>query len=224
MLKSLLILIFILFQTSNSQELYPIGIGGSIYGSVNANANQPPRGRQTGISFNYVPSLAFSGYLPYSANENIGMYVDLGVTNLSYADKSVDLGTQYQSNLSYLSGAVYLHLNGFLLGVNVGLPISVSHQAEDEGLTYQGKAIDYINPMAEFRVGYQIPVYSDENGRLLVTALAAYQFNGVYTDFSKYDPNKDLIPFPNIYPPEEKQNPRVASVYIGITYLINIEY
>ena len=224
MKKIIIILIFCAFQYGYSQELYPIGIGGGILGSVNANANQPPKGRQTGISLNYIPSIMFSGYLPYSKNENIGMYLDFGLTNLSYSDKSVDYGTLFQTDLSYLSGAIYLHLNGFLLGVNIGYPISVSHQAEDTGLPFNDDPLNTISTMAELRIGYQVPLYTDDTGRLLLNIMAAYQFNGVYTDFTKFDPNQELIPFPNVYPPEENQNPRIASIYIGVSYLINIIY
>lgn len=224
MYKLLFFIVVILSQSAYSQELYPIGIGGTIYGSANANANQPARGRQTGISANYIPSLAFSAYLPYSSKENIGMFVDLGMTNLSYSDRSVDYGTQYQTSLSYLSAAAYLHLNGFLVGVNLGYPVSVKHQAEDYGLPYQDEPIKTINSMAEIRIGYQMPVYTDNNGRLLVSFMAGYQLNGVYSKFVKYDPNANLIPSPALFPPQENQNPRIASVYIGISYLFNIIY
>ncbi len=222
--KLLVFLVFILSLNLNSQELYPIGLGGSIYGCVNANGNQPPKGRQTGISLNYIPTLAFSGYLPYSQNNNIGLYFDLGLTNLSYADKSVDYGTQYQTDLSYLSAAVYLHLNNFLLGANFGLPVSAKHQAEDIGLPYKTNPVETISNLAELRVGYQVPVYQDENGRLLVTVLAGYQFNGIYKNFKNYDPNSEIIPHPNLFPTEEKHNPRIASIYIGVSYLIKVIY
>lgn len=224
MYKLVSILIIILSFNVNSKELFPLGIGGSIYGSVNANANQPPKGRQTGISLNYIPSINFSAYLPYFKNENIGLYVDAGLTNMSYADKSVDFGTQYQSNLSYLSAAAYLHLNGFLLGINIGMPLSASHGIEDEELPFNVDPVKTLNTMAEFRVGYQIPIYANESGRLLATIMAAYQFNGLYSNYSKFDPYQDKIPHPELYPPENKSNPRVASVYIGITYLLNIKY
>ncbi len=224
MYKLVSILFLILTLNTYSKELYPLGVGGSIYGSVNANANQPPKGRQTGISLNYIPSINLSAYLPYFKNENIGLYIDAGLNNMSYADKSVDFGTQYQTNLSYLSIAAYLHLNNFLLGVNIGMPLSASHDIEESQLPYRLDPVKTLNSMAEFRVGYQIPVYSNESGRLMATIMAGYQFNGLYSNYSKFDPYKEVIPHPELYPPENKSNPRVASLYIGISYLLNIIY
>lgn len=220
----IVILIFFFSFGLKSQDLYPLGLGGSVYGSVNANANQPPKGRQTAISFNYIPSINFSAYLPYSKLENIGMYIDLGLTNMSYSDNAVDLGTQFQTNVSYLSLAAYLHLNNFLLGVNVGLPLSVSHALETNQLPFTADPINTINNTAEIRLGYQIPIINNQSGRLLATVMAGYQLNGVYSNFSKFDPYNEVIQQPDLFPLENRSNPRIASVYIGISYLINIKY
>lgn len=223
---SILILIFLSISYSNSQEkeLYPFSYGAGIYSKVGSNTVIQPDARKTEIALNLVPDFFVNTYLPYSVDNNIGLFLEMGFNNSQMRTLSVASDEVFTTSVNYFSINPYLFLEGFLFGFSMGIPFSADYGLS-EGTALPNdelSATERLNNIFEFRAGYVLPVYKEEYSRLNVTFLVSYAMNGMFKDFSKNDP------YLNIMVSEEETitevfNPRVASINIGISYFFYLK-
>lgn len=194
------------------QELFRVGPYLQLKAGVNG--GNIPDGRKNAIAFNGIPDFGATCYVPLSLDSDLAATFDLGLSTYSFSFKDVHKGDVYQQKYSYINLAMNFHLYYTMMGFNFGLPVS----ADMEGREIK---TDNLEIMAEFRLGAIIPLMQDEDGSLNIMVYAGYMMTGIYSDFEKDDPLKNLIPE---IPPQEitqKFNPRAVSISIGLNYMFN---
>lgn len=206
------------FVELSSQEIgnYYFGFGPYLSMKAGINHINTPIGRKNGVNLNKIPDFGINTFIPISIASKLGITVDAGYSTYSYIIENESNGDKFAHNYSYLTLCPSMFFAGFQFGFSFGYPIV----AEYEGIEIPADDLDLI---AELRLGYTYPLFSDETGRLAVFISAGYMLNGMYVDFEEDDPLKDVVPSP----PSINQritngfNPEAASVAIGFLYHFN---
>lgn len=187
----------------SQSEAYPFGIGPFFLFKGGVNASDVPEGIKNGFNFNGIPDIGAAFYIPFTKENNLALEVDLAYSRYTYElKKTGDEDNPWSNEFGFITLGPSLHLYGFLLGFEFGMPI---HAGSDED------AFDYsvndIGFSAVVRIGAMIPVYADEFGRLNIDIRGAYFLTGLFSDV-----------------PEswDDYNPHPASLAIGMSYIFNI--
>ncbi len=198
-------------------------------------------GHKTGVVFNSTPDFGVSTVVPFGKGSNIGFTLDLGHSSLGYQVKPEDSkfqsdSTNFIESYSYFNISPGFNLNGFTLGINIGMPLSASMESE-RGKSYhplhnvsrkEGFSVDYVDSLAtliEVRLGGSIPLIDNPSGKFLFNVQASYALTGLFKDYKAYeyayedklDENDHKISVP-----DEGLNPKPAALSLGFSYVFGI--
>ncbi|MFN8362041.1 MAG: hypothetical protein U0264_19205 [Candidatus Kapaibacterium sp.] len=124
------------------------------------------------------------------------------------------LGTDYRSSIHYLSIAPMLDYGGFLVGINVGYPLSGSTTTGSSDKRIDAEGFKDMNIKFELRLGGSIPLKKYSSGELNLVFLGNLMISGFYPEFGR--PKFALVPYDNL------TNPRIWSFSLGLNYMIPI--
>jgi hypothetical protein len=199
---------------SFSQDLKQVSIGPYLGYRAGVSTVVTPQGRKNGVGFNNIPEFGLTSYFPLTSQANIGIATELGYSTYSYLMISGRQdATEYKLSHSYLTINPNFFFRGFFIGVNIGLPMASDYDGTEIKTSKQ-------ETIAELKVGGMIPIYQDESGELNLVIMGGYFLSGIYKDFVKNDPMKDILltdePVTKIF------NPRPASLMVGFNFLFNL--
>jgi len=215
---------FLALAQDNNRQLHAFGVGASIYTKAGLNANLPPNSRQTNFNYVSVPDFYISAYLPYSIENDIGLYGEIGLQNHAYTTTNFNTKEEYSASLSYLMFSPNLYFEGLILGFNLGFPLSSDFGVTEEALmsTDTSTITPDLNTIFEMRFGGSYTIYSDFQGRLTLNLLATVMMNGLFQNYPQSDPYMNIIEQEQNFPVSSFHNPRLFNIQLGISYLFNI--
>ncbi len=215
-MKKILLLCFILTICTAAlpAQEFRIGVGPYAAFKMGINGVEAPWGRKNAIAFNNVPDLGLTLDFSFAEDSYVGARLDIGYTGYSYTIEDFDKSKNYDFILQYFTIGPSIDIDGFLFGFNLLLPLSGKFGPEIDSKT--------LKMLAEFRMGYNYPIFMDETGSLKTFIFVSYMLSGVYNDFPKNDPLIDIIPPSGTQVFTDEFNPRVASVAIGFSYNFNM--
>lgn len=213
-----LLFIATIFMLSATQVLpQGMSLGPNIFYKAGISAVDTPSGRKNGVAPSEYPDLKLVFHYPFNEKQSIGITTDIGLSNFSYVMESYETKHKTTVNHSYFTINPNMNFGGFLLGLQVGIPISSN---------YDGKEIKTSTQKitADVTIGGMIPVFKDKIGVLNIIVFGSYNFTGVYKDFVNDDP----MQAPNACPVcpnglSESNNPRPASLGLGFNFLFNLQ-
>ena len=218
-MKKFLLLIFalIIFSDSqtNAQVTKVLSIGPSIAYKAGVSAINTPLGRKNGVSFNKIPDFGLSTYFPLSKTENIGLQLDIAYSQYSYKMISAhDSKKEYNFHHSYIA----VNPNFYFKGMLFGFAALIASNSKNENSDLKN---NILKTSFALNLGYEYPIYVDDSGELNIFINGGYFLNGVYKNFVKNDPMKEILPA------DEKvtgiHNPRVASLQLGFNFLFDLK-
>ncbi len=209
MKRTILVLLLAINYILFSNENLSFGLNASVKAGVSI--IETPKGRQNGLSFNQYPDVNLSLYIPITLEERIGAITEVGFTNYSYLINNYSTGTSYKNSFSFIGLTQSIYFNGFLFGFGVNFPVSY----DIDGATQK---LDNVNTTFDLQFGYMYDLYRDESASFAVFIKAFYQLNGNFSEFTKNDPFKTLIPEVAGYPINNGHNPRAVALSIGFSY------
>lgn len=213
---------YIFAQAGDYSKLYPIGIGASIYAKAGTNAVVQEQNRETSFAIQNIPDFYLNAYLPYSIDKNIGLYLETGLNNNGHKFSFFQPDLTFTTRVSYFSIAPYLYLEGFLFGINYGVPLFVDYGESGENEFTGSSDLDRLNNVFEIRFGGTYNFYRDQSGRLAINFMMSYNLNGLFKDYFNNEPYQQIVPQDSDYPLIESSNPRIANINIGLLYFFNI--
>lgn len=195
----------------------PIFLGVYFGFKEGVNAVNTPDGRRNGFAFNSIPDAGIKFEYPLGSNSSISLYSELGYSNYSFIikeSKSSDNTQSFKHHFSYLSltpGIIFDIIN---IGISFGLPISANY----------GPNIDLstIGALVQVNAGANINLYSDDFGSLKLNIQAGYMLTGIFKDYGENDPLIEIIPPKNPQIITNEFNPRVASLMLGLSFVLNM--
>lgn len=214
------IIIFVLIATFAyspqliSEQKRDMSIGPYLSLKAGINGGNTMDGRKNGVAFAGIPDFGAQMYYPFSVENDLGMFFDLGLSNYAYFIEGVNVGREYTLTYRYISFSPRFYFNIFTFGFGIGYPIAADFGEEIN--------TDHLEVMAELRLAAFIPLMSDESGNLNLNIEAGYMFTGIYNDYANNDPLLEYIPAVPPEMPSSKYNPRAVSLSIGISYLMNL--
>jgi hypothetical protein len=218
MLRYIVLLVFLCFTiTGLSQESSELLIGPGIAAKGGMNGVTTPSGRQNDFAFSSMPDFRLDAY--YSLNSiKTRMSVGLSLGYSSYAyyiNETRGEKREFKHNYSYFSISPGFQFDILQLEFLFGLPLAADMDGKDISASK-------LNTIAELRLTGNIPLYDDESGSLYLFVGAGYMLTGMYKSFETDDPLLDIL-IPD-YPQTitNQYNPRVASIFLGIKYLLNV--
>ncbi|MBK9247685.1 MAG: hypothetical protein IPM69_06115 [Ignavibacteria bacterium] len=210
-MKRLVLLFAIaIFSLSNveAQNTFPMGIGPFVAVKACINTASIMNGTKTGMTINGMPDLGATFYLPFSAQSTVGATLDLGYSTYSIKSKpesGANDDNTFVSSGNYFSIAPNINFSGFMLGMNVGIPVGTSVSNLSGTLEATSSTTDGMATIIDFRLGGMIPLMHDATGRLNFIVMGGYMVTGMDSD--------DTSEF----------NPKAASLMIGFNYLFSIK-
>lgn len=200
-----------------AKDIYPMSAGLSFSWKAGVSAVNPTKGRKNGVAFNKLPDFGGAFYLPMSTTSNLAFCMDLGLANYSYLMKDGhDNSTlEYQVNHSYFALSPSFYFEGFTTGFLFGIPLASDYDGSEIKTANQ-------NIIAEIKIGYSVPLMNDETGRLNFFIQGGYMLTGIYNDFGKNDPFKNIFPAENVSQVTSEFNPRAASLSMGLSFVFNL--
>ncbi len=214
-MKKILICLFALFAFASNADALDMQLGPMFGLKAGVNGVDTPENRQNGMAIGKLPDFGITANIPLSKSNKIGLHANMGYHTYSYAIKDYHSGDKYTHNLSYFSLNPNLYFNGFIMGFNIGIPMS----ADIDGSTVE---TDVLNMLFEFRMGGHVNLMEDETGSLNIFFYAGYMLNNVIDDFPKNDPLQGIIPYSPEQTISDDLNMRAASICIGFNYLFNL--
>ncbi len=184
-MKTIRLLAFVLLSTSafrataqtafvqGQDGLMDLKAGPLITAGAAANAGDVASGSKTSPGFAYTPG----ALLDFTYTRNVGF--DLGVVydarTINFHDQAnSNLGVNY--NFGYISLRPELRFSGFLIGVGLGLPVSVSTTALGGAATPNLKPGD-VNALFEGRIGGIVELLRSDLGTLNFHVEGSYAFS-----------------------------------------------
>jgi len=152
--------------------------------------------------------------MPITEESLLGMRLNIFYSSYSYGIKDFSDNTVYQHNLSYLKFNPELFFSGFMFGFSYALNL-------DGNMEGQRITSSHLNDLAEFSIGYEIPLFVDETGRLSLYFRGGYMLGGIFDNFTQHDPLKNIVPEDETFPVNNSHNPRAAWLLVGFNYMFN---
>ncbi|HOV92819.1 MAG TPA: hypothetical protein PLC04_07060 [Candidatus Kapabacteria bacterium] len=187
---------------------FPMSLGAYISYSAGINANSTPRGIKNDIGFNNLPDFGASFYYPLVKDTKLGAQLDLAYITHSYVQKfNCNLCPNQNFHLNYFQINPSIYISGFLVGINFDIP--VSGKKEDSDI-----AKSKLNTLIAVNLAYEILLYANETGRIVMFFEGNYSFTGSIKDFKRNDPMGSFA--------DDSFSPRPASLGLGFKYMFNI--
>lgn len=199
--------------TSIAQEM---SIGPNIFYKAGVSAVETPKDRKNGVAPSEYPDFKLVFHYPFNDKKSIGITTDIGLSNFSYLMVAYETNDKVTVNHSYFTINPNLNFGGFLLGLEVGIPISSNFDGKEIKTSIQ-------KITADVTIGGMIPIFTDDIGVLNLIIFGTYNFTGVYKDFVKDDPMQ-LSGVCPVCPSKlnASNNPRPASLGLGFSFLFNL--
>jgi len=206
--KIMILVTTFLIATQMYAQNFPMSLGAYISYSAGVNANSTPRGIKNDIGFNNLPDFGVSFYYPLVKDTKLGAQLDLGYATHSYVQKfNCNLCPNQNFYINYFQINPSLNISGFLVGVNFDIPLA--GKKEDADIS---KSI--LNTLIAINLGYEILLYANETGRIVLFFEGNYSFTGSIKDFQHNDPMGSGA--------ADSYSPRPASLGLGFKYMFNI--
>jgi len=218
MFRLIAILLFFSFVfTGLSQENTELLIGPGISAKGGMNGVTTPSGRQNDFAFSSLPDFRLDAYYSFSGIKTpMSLGLSLGYTSYSYyINETRGEKREFKHNYSYFSISPGFQFDILQLEFLFGVPVAADMDGKDISNSK-------LNVITELRLTGNIPLFDDETGSLYLFAGAGYMLTGMYKSFETDDPLLDIL-IPD-YPQTitNEYNPRVASIFLGINYLLNV--
>ncbi len=201
-------------STLLSQANYPMSAGINAGFRAAINGVETPIGRQNAVAFASIPEAGISLYIPVAEETLLGAKFNIFYSSYSFGIKDFSDNTVYQHNMSYLKFNPELFFAGFLFGFSYA--ISLGGNLDGENIKSP-----HLVDLTEFSIAYEIPLFTDDTGRLNLCLRGGYMLGGIFDDFTKQDPLKTIVPEDKIFPVNNSHNPRAAWLLIGFSYMFN---
>lgn len=208
-----------------AEPAYQVSIGAFVAAKAGVNT-AVATGRKTDVNFNPLPDLGISIFAPFQAGGRIGAGLDIGYATYSYVntpESNVTDDNAIVERYSYVNVFPHLNLAGVVLGVNLGL--SPKGRAETRSgrqvsVVTSGKTElsgDELGSLVELRLGGNFPVWENPVGHLNLYVMAGWVVSGLYSDYRTYTYSRD-----NYVTPSADNNPRPASLAVGLAYYFRV--
>lgn len=188
---------------------FPMSLGAYISYSVGINANSTPKGIENDIGFNNLPDVGASFYYPLVKDSKLGAQMDLAYVTHSYVQRyyDCDLCKDQNFHLNYFQINPSIYISGFLVGINLDIPIA--GKKEDSDI-----ATSKLSTLIAVNLAYEIMLYANETGRIVMFFEGNYSFTGSIKEFKRNDPMGSLA--------DDSFSPRPTSLGLGFKYMFNI--
>jgi len=204
---------------------YAISVGAFVAAKAGVNT-AVAKGRKTDINFNPLPDLGISIFAPFQEGGRIGAGVDFGYATYSFVNKPESGVTDANSiveRYSYVNIFPHVNLSGVVLGVNIGFSPSGRARTKSgnevtvvtDGTRELGS--EHLGTLVELRLGGNFTVWEHQAGHLNLYLMAGYTLSGLYSDYRTYIYSRD-----NYTTPNADNNPRPASLAVGLAYYFRI--
>ncbi len=201
-------------EDNQSKSIWSIGPYFGFKAGVNGQNVQ--LGRKNGISLYPVPDFGVSSFFALVEDYTLGLSIDFGYSAYSFTLIDERFNDKYNFHFGYLTLSPQFYFLYYGIGFTFGYPLNADY----------GETIptEDLNLLAEFNVSFSYPILYDEDISMNFFAKAGYFLTGVYENYAKQDPLKDIIPE---IPPDkttEAFNPRPVSFMIGLNYLFTVDF
>lgn len=214
----LIALFFTVFSLSAQKEPanFDFGIGPNLSLKTSISYVETPDGRKNAVGIAELPTFGLTAYLPFNDKNRIGSVIELNYETYSYQMESYETGIKLYNTHNYFSITPQLYFSNFLLGVNIGIPMDIKIEGNDDAEK------DIMNTTLELVFGGMFNIYNDNTGRIDFFLKGQFMFTGIYEDFSENDPLQGT--FCSVCPLtlKDKNNPKLGSVQLGFVYMFNL--
>ncbi|MDA3842746.1 MAG: outer membrane beta-barrel protein [Candidatus Kapabacteria bacterium] len=223
----------------DKKDQYSIYIGPYMGAKATANTTYAHGRTWSGIDFN-APSIGASFLLPFSNTGSIGFLLDLGYEPYGYTTKPYNNDYVTDENTvtekyNYFNISPSLYLGGFVIGLNIGMPMSAeAYDADNDDVSVldergyeipwdaEPDMVEYLATLLEIKIGGSIPLVSNEHGKLSLNIMATYALSGLYENEEVYKYAYDVIDNTSQTEAKSDLNPKPASLSLGLSYLFKV--
>lgn len=215
--KALLVVCAFLFGgyiTASAQTYLQMRIGPYVSMKGGVNVASIPEGKNTGMTINMPPDFGVTFFQPFNKKKSsFAIMFDIGYNTSSYLskpDKDANGGKEATDDqimiysVHHLQIAPAFHIKGFVLGLNLGFPLSAQYANKSGTIKEDFKTTDQFSGLSEVRIGGMIPLIEDETGVLNLNIFGAYALSGISANDNS------------------SSNPTPASLSIGLSYLLHV--
>ncbi len=203
-------------KVSNKTYSFYVGPYFGAKASVSTNVSG---GRKVGVAMGF-PDAGVSVVLPFFRDRRRGMQVNFGYESYAYItkpEKNADDANTIKEKYAYINISPMLHVSGFIVGLNIGIPVSASasNLAGGDEIVYTAEnteMLSLISTNIEAKVGFNIPIINLKTGMLNFNIVATYALTGYYKDADTYKFSDSKMEF----------NPIPAGLHLGFSYLFKI--
>lgn len=203
------IIFLVMFFSIDLRANYPISIGPYIGLKGGVNASDVPWLNYNGFAFSELPEMGVSTYIPFTKDVFFGGGLNFSYSTygflMRYNSGNNEVNTTHQYN--YFSISPYLYAKGFILGMNIGIPLGGTH--DDKFGTRELKSDD-LAVLADLKIGGIITVFDNEIGRFNILIEGSYAFPGLLNENYLDDDGNEY----NYHP---------AQLWFGINYMFNLQ-
>jgi hypothetical protein len=197
-----------------ADEVYPFGAGLFVAAKAGVNTLDSPDGIKNAYTFSSMPDIGAQIYVPFGTETNLGATLDFAYLNHGYKMHVWnDKEDNWSDKLSYFSISPNIHISGFLIGMNIGIPLSASSDIAANHKYFYEYSSDSLGLMLDIHVGALVPIVKTEFGRLNLYVQAEYPLSGVFkNDLVFSNPSVSTTKSFNIQP---------VALKFGLSYIFN---
>ena len=196
-------------------EVYPFGVGLFVAAKGGVNTMDSPDGIKNGFSFGSMPDIGAQLYVPFGLTSNLGATLELGYISFMYKFREYNNEqNSWGDKCGFFTISPNVHISGFIIGFNLGIPVSASSGNNISGnkYTYDYKT-DNLGFLVDIHVGGLIPLYKDETGRLNLIIQGEYPFSAFFKNNLAFD-NSSVSRTPTF-------NVQPVALKLGLSYIYN---
>ncbi len=195
------IICFLTIFSGNLYSNYPISVGPYLGLKGGVNAADVPQGTYNGFAFCNLPEIGVSSYFPFVNDVFFGGGLNLSYSTYGFLTKKNEIKTTHQYN--YFSFSPYLYAKGFILGMNIGIPLGGTTDNKYQNIEVIS---DDFTTLVDLKIGGVITVYSNQVGRFNIVIEGSYSLSGLLND--------EFMDEYNYHP---------GQMWVGLNYMFNIQ-